>query len=290
MADASSLIPVTVIILTYNEEINIARCVQALEHFSEVIVVDSGSSDATCRILAEEFPQVRLLTHHFEDFGQQRNWAIDHSDPKHEWILFVDADEFMDPPLAEEIRAFVDAPGPAVGAFIAGRSYFLGAWIRRSTYFPTYQLRLLKSGSVRYERAGHGQQEVTEGEVVYLKQTWRHEAFSKGVEDWISRHNRYSTTEIDLIVHLRSEPISFKRLGLGKPVQKRRELKKIGARIPCRALGTFVYGYFWRRGFMDGLRGLQYNLLRFAHEIHVEIKLSEAKQKAKIDPPKGRLV
>lgn len=275
MGDTISTIPVSVIILTWNEEINITECVESLQGFSEVIVVDSGSTDGTCQIIVERFPQVRVFTNPFEDFGQQRNWAIDYTEPKEDWILFIDADEFMEPPLAEEIRKFVSDPGGVVGGYIAGRNYFLGKWLKRCTFFPSYQLRLLKCGEVSYEKAGHGQKELTAGSLIYLKESWRHEAFSKGVANWIARHNSYSSEEIQLIMQLREESVAVRDVFTSDPIVRRRVLKRVAAKVPFRAVLNFFYGYFWKFGFLDGRRGLQYCLLRFTHEVHIGVKMSE---------------
>lgn len=278
--DLAAKVPATAIILTFNEAVNIDACVRNLHNFDEVVVVDSGSTDETLDILRRNHPKVRILKNKFENFGQQRNWAIENTEPRNKWILFIDADEFMEPALTDEIRDFITSPGTAVGAYIAGRNYFLGRWIKHSTYYPVFQLRLLKRGQVTYQKEGHGQREVTSGKVAYLKSTWRHEGFSKGIESWVSRHNRYSSDEIDLILKLRKAPLKMSEFLTRDRVARRRALKKLGARLPFRPFGKFFYGYFCCRGFLDGYPGLLYNLLRFAHEIHVVAKMHEQRRKS----------
>ena len=273
----SNKIPVTAIVLTRDEAINIGRCLAALGDFDDLIVVDSGSTDGTLDIVRAEFPDVRVFQHPFEDFGQQRNWAIEETDAQHDWILFVDADEFMEPGLGDEIRQFVADPGDAVGAFIAGRNYFLGRWLKRCTYFPSYQLRLLKRGEVWYRREGHGQREVTNGSTVYLRNHWVHEGFSHGVEQWIDRHNRYSTAECELILRLRQERLSVRELFQRDPVRRRRALKTLGAKLPGRPFTRFFYTYFLRLGFLDGYAGLIFCMLRFGHDCHIVAKLAESR-------------
>lgn len=274
------MIPVTVIILTHDEAINIARCIDCLRAFDEIIVVDSGSTDGTLEILAKDYSNVRVLHHPFEDFGAQRNWALDESNPRHEWVLFVDADEFMEEPLALEISAFVAQPDEAMGAYIAGRTYFLGRWLKYSTFFPSYQLRLLKLGRVRYRKEGHGQREVTDGPLVYLKHSWRHEAFSHGVQQWIDRHNRYSTDEVALIKQLQRDKIVWNHVIGLDPVNRRRALKCLLAKLPGRPVLKFFYGYVLRSGWLDGRAGLYFNLLRCAHEMHVVAKLADSKYRS----------
>lgn len=274
------MIAVTVIVLTQDEEINIEACLAALERFADVVVVDSGSTDGTLALIREKFPRVRIFEHPFEDFGAQRNWALERTEIPHEWVLFVDADEFMEEALAEEIGTFVQEPGEQVGAFIAGRNYFLGSWLKRSTYFPSYQLRLLKRGEVSFRKEGHGQREVANGPLAYLKESWRHEGFSKGFHQWIARHNEYSTNEVELLVRLRGEKIVWRDLVSRDPITRRRALKVVGAKLPLRPLTRFCFTYFLRLGLLDGRRGLQFCLLRFAHDIHIVSKLAEHRYRA----------
>ena len=186
-----SQIPATVIVLTCNEAANIAACLESVSTFGEIVVVDSGSTDGTLEILRERFPRVRVLEHPFEDFGQQRNWALDHAGATQDWILFLDADERCTPACAESIRAAVEAPSGHVGFFLRYRNMFLGRWIKRCTMFPTWQLRLLRRGHVRYRKEGHGQRELMSGTAGYVKEFYEHFGFSKGVKDWIARHNDY---------------------------------------------------------------------------------------------------
>lgn len=287
-------IPVTVILLTWNEARNLPRCLGALQDFAEIVVVDSGSTDGSRAWVAEHFPRVRWLENPFEDFGQQRNWALDHGQASHEWILFVDADEFMEPPLAEEIRDWIATEPSEVGAFIAGRNYFLGSWLKYSTFYPSFQLRLLRKGKVRYQKEGHGQREVADGKLVYLRHSWYHDAFSHGIEQWIARHNRYSSEEVALIHRLRCEPLLLRGLVSKDRICRRRCLKRLAARVPARNWVRWWYTYIWKWGFLDGRAGWLFSWLRFAHETHIVIKLAESGQSnskgpdGKVSNPIGR--
>ena len=92
----------------------------------------------------QSFPAVRLFERGFTNFGDQRNWALDNTFPKHQWVLFVDADERMEELLAKEITRFVEQPQSHVGGYIAGRNYFMGTWLKRCTFYPSYQLRFVE--------------------------------------------------------------------------------------------------------------------------------------------------
>lgn len=272
-----SRFPLSVIVLTWNEAENIAPCLACLDWADDVIIVDSGSTDDTLRRAREARPDVRVFEHSFEDFGAQRNWALDETSPKYEWILFLDADECCHAACAKAVRRAVSSPGAYVGFYLTCRNYFLGRWIKHCTLYPSWQLRLLKAGAVRFRKEGHGQREVTAGPLDHIQEPYDHYGFSKGVAFWIERHNRYSTDEVELIERLRIEPLQLGDL-LGRgAVSRRRCLKRIAARLGLRPLLRFVYMYFLRCGFLDGHAGLVYCLLRVAHEIHVNAKLAERK-------------
>jgi len=274
MAERERL-PITAIILTLDEERNIQRCLECLDRVDDVAVVDSLSTDETIAAARDARPDVRVFEHPFTDFGDQRNWALDNVHPVHQWILFVDADEFCTEELLDEVADFVREPGDSVGAYVAGRNYFLGRWLKHTTMYPSYQLRLLKAGQARFRKEGHGQREVTDGPLHYLEGHWRHEGFSKGAHQWIARHNNYSSDEVDLILRLRGETLRWGELASGDAIARRRAWKVLGAKMPMRQLGRFLYTYIFRMGFLDGYPGFLYCCLRVAHDFHIMVKIAE---------------
>lgn len=277
--------PLTAIVLTANEEANIAPCLATLDWVDDVVVLDSGSDDATVDAAQAARADVRVFEHPFHDFGRQRNWALDHTEPRHGWVLFLDADERCTPALAEAIRGVIAEPGPEVGYYLTCRNFFLGKWIKRCTLYPSWQLRLLKLGEVRYRKEGHGQREVTDGPLGYLREPYDHYGFSKGVAHWVARHNDYSTNEVELIRSLREEPLRLRDLFARAPVLRRRCLKRLAARVGFRPALRFLYLYVIRRGFLDGRAGLTFCLLRVAQEIHIAVKLAEAEFAAGHESP-----
>ena len=268
-------IPVTVVILTHNEAVNIVACIDSLSSFAEIVVVDSGSTDQTRDILRSHYPHIRVLEHPFEDFGQQRNWALDHVNAAHHWLLFFDADERCTPAFADAIAAAVSDPGGNVGFFLCYRNMFLGQWIKRCTMYPTWQLRLLMAGHVRYVKDGHGQREVMDGKAGYIDVPYDHFGFNKGIKEWIARHNEYSTNEVELLESLRGAPLRMFDLFARDRVQRHRALKRLGARMPLRPVVRFLHLYVIRRGCFDGRAGFLYCCLQFAHELHIVAKRSE---------------
>ena len=265
----------TVVILTHNEAVNIVACVEGLRAFAEIFVVDSGSTDRTVELVHDHFPDIRVLHHAFQDFGQQRNWALDHVRAAYNWILFFDADERCTPAFAEAIDTAVSDPRENVGFFLCYRNMFLGRWIKRCTMYPTWQLRLLKVGHVRYVKDGHGQREVMDGKAGYIDVPYDHFGFNKGIREWIARHNEYSTNEVELLDSLRSAPLRLSDLFARDRVQRHRALKRLGARTPLRPVVRFFHLYVIRGGYLDGRAGLLYCCLQFAHELHILAKRSE---------------
>ncbi|HVT88202.1 MAG TPA: glycosyltransferase family 2 protein [Tepidisphaeraceae bacterium] len=265
----------SVIILTRNEAVNIADCLSHLQWVDEVILVDSFSSDETISRAKSVRPDIRVFQNRFEDFGQQRNWALDFTRPKHDWILFVDADERLGPRCAAAICDAVANPGPNVGFFMCYRNLFMDKWIKHCTMFPSWQCRLLRAGKVRYRKEGHGQREVTDGCLGYIHEPYDHLDLSKGLSEWIARHNQYSSNEAELVVRLRNEPLNLRDL-FGDPILRRRCIKRISARFGSGPIARFCYLYFIRLGFLDGRIGLVYCQLRAAQQIHIKAKLAEA--------------
>ncbi|MCA9108908.1 MAG: glycosyltransferase family 2 protein [Planctomycetaceae bacterium] len=272
--------PVSVIILTYNEETTIEECLSFLDWADDVILVDSFSTDRTVEVALAARSDLRVFQHSFEDFGAQRNYALDETSPAHEWVLFLDADEHCNSDCQRGIQEAVKNPREYVGFFLTCRNMFLGRWIKRCTLYPSWQLRLLKRGEVRYRKEGHGQREVTDGPLGYIEEPYDHYGFINGLEHWIARHNKYSTNEVELIQHLRTQPLALGDLMRSDPILRRRCLKRLAARFGFRPLTRFVYLYFLRFGFLDGWAGFQFCLLRVAHEIHITAKLAEAEYKS----------
>ena len=285
VGQADGTTPLTAIVLTQDEEVNIAACLTALDWCADVVLVDSGSRDRTLACAQAARSGVRTFTHPFRDFGEQRNWALENTGIRTEWVVFWDADERCPPACASAITAAVAAAGGCVGFYLAGRNVFLGRWLRRATLYPSWQLRLLRRGRVRYQREGHGQREVADGPLGYVRAPYDHYPFSKGIREWIERHNRYTTAELVLIERLAGEPLRLRELGARDAVVRRRCWKRLAARHPAARLLIPFYLYVLRGGFLDGTAGLLFCLLRLANQIHLLAKVIEAHRAVRAGGP-----
>ncbi|MCA9050986.1 MAG: glycosyltransferase family 2 protein [Planctomycetaceae bacterium] len=268
---------ITVVILTYNEARNIGDCLRHLAWADDVILVDSGSLDNTIQIARECRPDVRVLENPFEDFGQQRNWALDNISPHRGWILFLDADEHATESFANAVQEAIRKDSPVVGYFLTYRNMFLGTWLKRSTFYPSWQLRLLRHGHMRYRKEGHGQSELTNGPLGYIERPYDHFPFQNGLKRWIAKHNEYSSSECELVLRLRAEPLRLADLFSQNKVVRRRALKQIASRMWFRPTLRFLYTYLFRMGCLDGRAGYIYCRLMAQYEFQLLAKLAETK-------------
>lgn len=149
------------VILTLNEEINVADCIRSLAGCDDVHVLDSGSTDRTREIAAGLGAGVHV--NRFESFGKQRNWAIDHIPLRHDWVLHLDADERLTPEGLAELRQVVASAPPHAGWYLPSKLVFMGRWLKRAGGYPTYQMRFFHKGRMRFMDYGHGQRELTQG-------------------------------------------------------------------------------------------------------------------------------
>lgn len=263
-------------ILTYNEEIDIAACIESAlrSGCDDVVVVDSFSSDHTVEI-ASQYP-VRVVQHAFESHGKQRTWMLENITTKYEWVYILEADERMTPRLFAECKQ-ASKSSLAIGYYVAERVIFLGKWIRRSTQYPRYQMRLFKKGYVWFIDYGHTEREICNGPLGFLQESYPHYTCSKGLSRWIEKHNHYSTNEaVETLHQLKQGKVDWKALFLGKSeVERRRALKDLSLRLPCRPLLRWLYMYFVLGGILDGRAGFAWCTLQAFYEYLILLKVEE---------------
>ncbi|CAN5764297.1 glycosyltransferase family 2 protein [soil metagenome] len=272
----------SIFILTHNEELDIAACIESASLSDDVIVVDSFSSDRTLEI-AQSYPHVRTVQHAFESHGKQRTWMLRQMPTKHNWAYILEADERMTPALFAECEAAATS-GEHVGYYVAERVMFMDKWIKRSTQYPRYQLRLLDKQQVWFDDYGHTEREVLAGSSGFLQETYPHYTCGKGFSRWIEKHNRYSTDEARETVRQLSEgKVRWKSIFVGKSeVERRRALKDLSLRIPGRPLVRFVYMYFFLGGVLDGRAGFTWCVLQAFYEYLILLKVWEMRH---AEPP-----
>lgn len=270
---------ISVVILTFNEEVNIKKCLQSVAWTDDVIVIDSGSNDKTCEI-AKSFNS-KILHRKFDNFANQRNYAIDHGDLKYNWVLHLDADEVVSKELHLEMKEIIQNKTEFSAYQIPSKLIFLGKWLKFSGMYPSYQVRFGKKDKLRFKMVGHGQRETLPiNEVGIFKGFLIHYNFSKGISEWISKHSKYAKAEA-LLALSNNYAVTLddlKYLLSSNKTKKRRSLKKLSLLIPFRPFFRFCYIYFIRLGFLDGIAGLQYALLISNYQWFIDLNIKELKQ------------
>jgi glycosyltransferase involved in cell wall biosynthesis len=281
-------IPLSVLIPTYNEEINLEDCMRSVVGWAgEIFVVDSFSTDRTVEI-AKRYG-AHVVQHEFHYPAQQRNWAIKNLPFKYDWLLMLDADERVSPELRDEIIDVVKEDGGGLDGFwMRYRLIFYGKWIRHCGWYPTWILRLVRHSKAKWEDRAVDEHIILDGRAGYLKNDLIHENL-RDMEFWIAKHNNYSTQ--NAIIYYNT--IQGKTSGsvrsrlLGNQAERKRFIKeRIWPFLPCRSILFFIYLYIFRLGFLDGKQGLIFCLMQGIFQEFVTIKLWELKN-YKGDAPRG---
>lgn len=271
--------PVSVMIFTLNEELHLPSCLDALAWCDDVIVVDSYSGDRTEEIARER--GARFFQRRFDGFGTQRNWALDNASPRHEWVLVLDADERVTPELVAEMAAVLATPREGIGAFrLRRRFYMWGRWLRYSSLYPNWVVRLVHRDRVRYVNRGHAETQEVAGEVGELRNDLIDENL-KGIDEWFTRQVAYARKEAE---HELAEErrVRFRWADLlgSDPLARRAALKRLAWRVPGRPVLYFVYSYVLRRGFLDGRDGLVFCLMKAVYQSMIVIRKYDARRGA----------
>lgn len=261
---------VSVMVFTLNEERHLPACLESLRWSDDAIVVDSYSTDRSREISVAA--GARFVQHRFSSMWEQRNWALEHAGAKHEWVLILDADERVPPQLACELLEVSRSAPAAVAAYrVRRRFYMWGRWLRYSSLYPTWIVRLVRGHRVRYFGRGHGEGEHIEGEMRDLKHDLIDENLG-GIDTWFARQNAYSTHDAEHEIATERLKVGFGGLLARDTATRRMALKGLAARIPGRAGAYFLYSYVWRRGFLDGRDGLAFCAMKAVYQQMVNIK------------------
>lgn len=262
----------SVVLITHNEERNLGRTLESVKPLvadgrGEIIVVDSGSTDRTVEI--SETYGAKVFLEEWKGFAAQKNSALDKASG--DWILSLDADEEVEPTLAEEIGHYIlgrarestqdGVPNRTIaliattitGLWIPRKNHFLGRWIKHGGYWPDRKLRLFRRGAARFENRLVHEDVKLEGQVHELNGALLHHSYPT-VSDYIEHMNRYSTLGAEMVVA--KGPVHFTAINL-----------------TLRPLATFIYNYLLRLGFLDGKPGF---LLHVNHSIYVAWKYAKA--------------
>ncbi|MBC7385670.1 MAG: glycosyltransferase family 2 protein [Cryobacterium sp.] len=225
--------PLSVTIITLNEEKNITRAIESVRGFAqEILVVDSGSTDQTTQ-LARRLG-ARVLTNPWRGYGEQKNFA--QSQASHDWILNIDSDEEVSPELGVEIQQALDrATEEGVRGFHMPRlSRYLGRWIRHGGWYPNRLVRLAQRSHSNWTEPDVHEEWQVRGQVGSLRHDLLHYPF-RDIRDQVATNIRFS--------HLGSE------------VLRKRGVRKSTLRLIYKPVGKFLETYLLKKGYRDGIAG-----------------------------------
>lgn len=261
------ILPISVIVLTHNEEQNIKDCLLTIHDWAdEIFVVDSGSTDQTLEIVS--YFTDKVFHHPFENYSLQRNWSQTNLPLANDWIFHIDADERVSPELVCKLTTFFEQESKVretAGLLVRRRIEFLGRHIKHGGLYPTYHCRIYKLQLGRCEDRAYDQHFVINGPIEKLAADLI-EVTATSLESWTARHNRWAQMEASYLTTKNKEIENSEIIPsiLGSPIERRRWLRvSILERTPLflRSFIYFLYRYFLRGGFLDGKEGLIYHVL-----------------------------
>lgn len=272
------------LILTYNEEANLPACLKSLAWCDDIVVVDSFSTDRTVEI-AKRFG-ARVFHRKFDNERNQRTASLQ-LPFRHQWVYNPDADEITPPRLRDEMLAAVSNPKKQseVAYRVRFRAMFMGKWIKHSSLYPTWVIRLFKPGSVSFER-DINLRYIIDGKVGRLHCHFDHFSFNKGIAFWWEKHNTYSTMEArEAIKVIGSGAIDWVGLFSFDHLRRRKALKELSFRFPYRSTLILLYLLIVKRGALDGPAGWTYCRMRAYYELLIAAKTTELQRLAAGEQP-----
>jgi glycosyltransferase involved in cell wall biosynthesis len=241
-----SKIPLSVVIITKNEESRIKECLESVEWADDLVLVDDESTDKTVEI-AQNYTE-RIFKRKMDIEGRHRNWA--YAQARNSWILSLDADERVTPELKEEIAGLLSSPGNFRGFAIPRRNYIGSYWVRYGGWYPGAQLKLFRKESFRWEEAEVHPRPILDGAWRVLKSDLIHYSY-KSFEDFLQKMN--NQTNLEAAKWLRDK----RRMGIGL--------------VFWRTYDRFMRTYFTKKAYKDGFVGFMvaffaglYQIISFA--------------------------
>lgn len=275
---------ISVVVLTYNEEINLENCLSSVKDFAqEIFIIDSYSTDKTI-LVAEKF-SAKVYQHTFETQAKQLNWALENLPIATEWVLRIDADERVTIELKKElIDKLPKLSSDVSGFYVKRKFYFMNKWIRFGGYYPTWLLRIWRNGkAISEEQILNEHMIILEGCSNYFKNDIvDHD--QRGITHWIDKHNKYASRFAQEFLLYKMKPVLNDAIYIPSNLFGSQEQRKKWLKHNCyfkmplfvRAFFYFIYRYFLGLGFLDGLRGFIFHFLHgFWYHFLVDVKIYE---------------
>jgi glycosyltransferase involved in cell wall biosynthesis len=284
---------ITVVLPVKNEAENLLRCIEAARSIGPVVVVDSGSTDKTQEVAQAAGAEV--LNFQWDgQFPKKRNWTLRNYDFKTEWVLFLDADEFVSPEFIQEVQtAIVDTTH--VGFWLNFSNHFMGQKLRGGDAFR--KLALFRVGAGEYEKIDEDnwshldmevhEHPVLEGSIGEIQAPIEHNDF-RGLKHYVGKHNEYSSWEAARylrLAHNRREADQSSAISDQSSQQSCSEWENLTDRQKKKyrnlakwwfAPAYFIVSYLLKKGFIDGAVGFHFSLLKAVYFYQIRLKILEA--------------
>ena len=271
----------TIIILTFNEHLHIRRCIESVQGLAQrVVAVDSGSTDDTVPIA--RLLGATVLEHPFVNHAMQLNWALGHAPIDSDWVMRLDADEYLDEALRIALPEALRQPGPGVAGFEVRRpTTFLGKRIEHGGMAP-WLLRIWRRGQARCEERWMDEHMALTGGKVWRLPGRIVDHNLNTLTWWADKHNRYANREaVDLLL-LRKVAGRPEAAVLNRHAALKRWLKShVYARLPLgvRPFVFWIYRIVFQLGLLDGARGLMFHTLQgLLYRLLVDARVMEVER------------
>ncbi len=289
---------ISVILLTYNEQLHIERCLGSLLPIVQAVyLVDSGSTDRTVE-LAESMGAT-VLHHPWKNYADQFQWGLDNAPIDTDWVMRMDADEYLESELQNEIRSRLPVlPCEVSGVYLKRKVMFMGRWVRHGGFYPHILLRIWRTGLGRIEQRWMDEHIILDGDGKTIQ--FEYDLVDdnrKGITFWIDKHNSYASREMVDLLNRRFDLLPRDdaiKIQDDPQARWKRILKdEVYVKLPLglRASIYFTYRYFFRLGFLDGVSGFIFHFMQgFWYRLLVDAKVMEVLEKSNGDAEKIRQI
>ncbi len=285
---------ISVLILSYNEELHIERCINHIYPIvEEIFIIDSFSNDRTLEI-AKKYDKVTVLQNKWENqYAKQFNWGLDNIKTDSDWILRLDADEYLLPELIEEIKERLDDIDETIsGIVFKRRHYFLDKWMKRGIY-PVKMIRLFRRNKgICEQRLMDEHIQLSEGDTMEFNHDFVDHNLNN-ISWFCQKHIGYAIREaadlLDIELGLTGEGESDSNKNIDDQAMKKRLIKHKYCKQPLfvRSFVYFIYRYFFKMGFLEGKEGFIWNFLQgWWYRTLVDVKIFEIKKECGTDKQK----
>ena len=247
-------VPISIVIITKNEEKNLSACLESVQWAKEIIVVDGKSADRTAEVAKSSGAKVMVREMDVE--GRHRNFA--YAQATQEWVLSLDADERVSPELANELKEIVVQNDGGISAYsIPVKTYIGTRWIRSAGYYPARKLRLHRRGKFRYEESGVHPRAFLDGKEQNLNGDIIHYGY-RNFSHMIEKMNHQTTLEAE------------------KWVSENRQVSFL--KIIYKMCDRFLRNYIGKKGYSDGFMGFFMSIFHALYQLFTYAKYWEIKK------------